>query len=81
MNRIDSVPDRCPLCAGDIRPGRTTITVELGFGVVVIRHVPAQVCAICGEGWLEDETARRIEQIVERARRERHEVDVLPYVP
>jgi YgiT-type zinc finger domain-containing protein len=74
-------PERCPLCSGDTGPGRTTFTVDLGFGVVVVRRVPARVCRNCGESWLEDETARKLERIVSQARKEQREVEVLAYTP
>jgi YgiT-type zinc finger domain-containing protein len=59
----------CPLCGGSKRPGTTTFTAELGFGVVVIRNVPALVCAQCGTDWIADEVAARIEELVEGARK------------
>jgi len=41
--------ERCPLCGGDKKQGQATYTVDLGFGVVVVRNVPAKVCSQCGE--------------------------------
>jgi YgiT-type zinc finger domain-containing protein len=49
----------CPTCGGDKAPGVTTFTADLGFGVVVIRNVPAMVCSQCGAEWLDDATAAR----------------------
>ena len=64
----------CPVCRGGMRQqGTTTFTVELGFGVVVVRDVPAQVCDLCGADWIEDATAETLERIVEQAR-EKHPV-------
>jgi len=40
---------KCPLCGGGKKQGDTTYTVDLGFGVVVVRGVPAKVCTQCGE--------------------------------
>lgn len=40
---------RCPICGGRRVPGATTFAVDLGFSVVVVRNVPAQVCAQYGE--------------------------------
>jgi YgiT-type zinc finger domain-containing protein len=59
---------RCPLCGGAKEPGTTTFAVDLGFGVVVVRQVPALVCTICGEAWIEDAVAARLERVVEEAR-------------
>jgi hypothetical protein len=47
--------------------------------VVVIRDVPASVCAQCGEDWIADETAARLERIVEDARARRLQVEVTAY--
>ena len=64
----------CPVCRGGTRrQGTTTFTVELGFGVVVVRDVPAQVCNLCGADWIEDTTAEALERIVEQAH-EKHTV-------
>ena len=60
-------------------PGVTTFTVDLGFGVVVIRNVPATVCSQCGAEWLDDATAARIEETVEEARKRHSQVKVLAY--
>lgn len=71
--------DVCALCGGAKEAGETTFTAELGFGVVVVRHVPATVCSQCGESWIDDETARELENIVEGAREKRSEVEVVGF--
>lgn len=58
----------CPLCGGVMETGKTTFTADLGFGVVVVRNVPATVCSQCGADWIDDAIAARIETIVEDAR-------------
>jgi len=58
----------CPLCKGEKQPGKTTFTVDLGFGVVVIRDVPATVCSQCGADWITDDVAEKLEKLVEEAR-------------
>lgn len=69
----------CALCGGDRVEGTTTYSVDLGFGVVVVRHVPALVCEQCGEDWISDTTAARLEEVTDSARPNRHFVEVLPY--
>ncbi len=71
-----TLPDRCPLCGGTKRTGKTTFTVELGFGVVVVRDVPATVCSLCGADWIDDPIASQLEEIVEDARQKHHTVEV-----
>ena len=79
MDRTKPIADKCPLCGGHVKPGETTFTADIGTGVVVVRHVPARVCTLCGESWLEDPTAKNLERTVEEARARRHEVEVLAY--
>jgi YgiT-type zinc finger domain-containing protein len=68
---------RCPMCGGEKAPGRTTYSAELGTGVVVVRNVPAEICKQCGEEWIGPDVARALEQIVEKARLARAEVEVV----
>jgi YgiT-type zinc finger domain-containing protein len=66
----------CPLCGGEKEAGTTTFTVDLGFGVVVVRDVPALVCSQCGEAWIEDDAAQKLEGVVDDARRRQAVVEV-----
>ena len=70
---------RCPICGGEKKPGRTMYSVDLGEGVVVVRSVPAQICVQCGEEWIDSQTAIVLEEIVEQARKRRHQVEVLTF--
>jgi YgiT-type zinc finger domain-containing protein len=74
-------PSRCPLCGGSKKAGRTTFTVDLGFGVVVVRDVPASVCSQCGADWIEDSISSKLEEIVNDARQKRHIVEVTTLSP
>jgi YgiT-type zinc finger domain-containing protein len=67
----------CSLCGGSRRTGTTTFTAELGFGVIVVRNVPALVCVQCGMDWIADDIASRIEELVEDARKRRYQVEVM----
>jgi YgiT-type zinc finger domain-containing protein len=69
--------DRCAVCGGTVEKGKTTITVDHGEGVVVVRNVPAMVCTQCGEDWIEDHHAKRIEDIVDEAKSKHTEVEVM----
>ena len=69
--------ERCPICGGHIAPGKTTFTVDTGSGVVVVRHVPAMVCRQCGEDWIDDAMAERLETIVQKAREKDALVEVI----
>jgi YgiT-type zinc finger domain-containing protein len=67
---------RCPLCGGDKQPGTTTFTVDLKFGVVVVRDVPAFVCTRCGDAWIDDPVTAKLEGVVADARRRQSVVEV-----
>ncbi len=62
--------EKCPLCGGEKKQGYTTYSVDLGFGVIVVRKVPAQICSQCGEEWISSEVAKELEKIVESARKD-----------
>jgi YgiT-type zinc finger domain-containing protein len=71
--------NQCPLCGGNKSEGSTTFTADLGFGVVVVRNVPALVCEQCGEDWIDDETMISLESIVEDAKENQSELEMVPY--
>lgn len=66
----------CPLCDGEKQLGTTTFAVDLKFGVVVVREVPAFVCTKCGNAWIDDPVAAKLESIVADARRKQAVVEV-----
>ncbi len=70
-------PVLCPLCKGTKVEGKTTFTVDLGFGVIVVRDVPATVCSQCGADWISDGIAEKLEKIVEDAKQKHHQVEVI----
>ena len=73
---IEAGADRCPLCGGTKTSGKTTFTADLGFGVVVVRDVPATVCSQCGADWIGDAVSAKIEEIVSDARKKHHMVEI-----
>jgi len=72
-----ALESRCPLCGGIKRAGKTTYSVDLGFGVVVVRNVPATVCSQCGEEWIDADTAQKLERFTEEARQRGHQVEII----
>ncbi len=51
-------------CPGTYETASVHHTVRLGGRVIVIDHVPAEVCDICGDVLLAPQTVRRIEQLL-----------------
>jgi len=68
--------DFCPVCRGHKKEGTTTFAVDLGSGVIVVRHVPALVCEQCGMEWIDDAIAETLEKIVDDVRQKGSIVEV-----
>ncbi|MFW6335676.1 MAG: type II toxin-antitoxin system MqsA family antitoxin [Phycisphaeraceae bacterium] len=52
---------KCVICkTGDTQPGHTTVTLERGGVTLVFKRVPAEVCATCGEAYVDDETTGKL---------------------
>ncbi len=70
----------CVLCKnGATHPGKVTVTLERENTVIVVRDVPAEVCANCGEYYLEASVAERVYRQGEAAVERRAEVEILRY--
>lgn len=74
--RVNTHHTACPLCGGEKKAGKTSFTVDLGFGVVVVREVPAKVCSQCGADWIDDGISEKLEKIVDDARQKHKLVEV-----
>ncbi len=69
----------CPFCKGVKIKSYTTFTVDLGFGIVVVRDVPALVCNQCGSDWIDDKTAGDLELLVDNAKKNHAMVEITKY--
>ncbi|MGC9260787.1 MAG: type II toxin-antitoxin system MqsA family antitoxin [Phycisphaerae bacterium] len=52
---------KCPICKhGQTAPTTVTVTLERQGATVVFRNVPADVCEICGEQYVDQKTTARL---------------------
>ena len=59
---------KCVVCKhGETAPGTTTVTVDRGTMVIMLRHVPADICQNCGADYTRGDVMEQIERIVEDA--------------
>lgn len=59
---------KCVVCRfGETAPGTTTLTIERDAMTLVIKGVPGEVCDSCGEAYLDEDTMRNVDSIVEDA--------------
>jgi YgiT-type zinc finger domain-containing protein len=65
---------------GETRPGTPTVTVKRNFTVLVIKGVPADICATCGEEYVGETTTAYLLRTAEEVSRAGVEVDVREYV-
>lgn len=60
---------KCSLegCSGQYEAKQVVHPVRHRGQVIVIDHVPAEVCSVCGDVLLKPETVRRIEEMLKAA--------------
>ena len=72
---------KCLICKqGETQPGLTTVTLERNGLTLVVKCVPAQVCANCGEEYVDEDTAVRLLETAEEVARSGALVDIRAYV-
>lgn len=70
----------CLICKqGETRSGTATVTLEREGTTLVIKGVPAQVCANCGEEYVDEDITARLLHTAEEAVRTGVQVDVRQY--
>jgi YgiT-type zinc finger domain-containing protein len=71
---------KCVLCRhGETSPGLATLTFTRDAMTLVVRDVPAAVCANCGEEYVESDVTARLLDAAEKAARNGIQVEVRSY--
>lgn len=72
---------KCAVCEQrNTRPGTATVTLERDGMILVFRKVPAEVCEVCGEEYVGEQTTSRLLTEAEEAARAGVQVDIREYV-
>ncbi|MBM3214562.1 type II toxin-antitoxin system MqsA family antitoxin [Candidatus Poribacteria bacterium] len=72
---------KCVICRhGETQTGTATVMLTRDAMTLVFRGVPAQVCANCGEEYVDEETTARLLQVAEDAAQAGVQVDVREFV-
>lgn len=66
-------------CPGEYEERQIVHTVRYYGQVMVIDHVPAEVCSVCGDVLLRPETVRQIESLLRTAIRPARTVSLYDY--
>ncbi len=70
----------CVICKhGESKPGTTTVTLQRGETIVVLKGVPADICDNCGECYLSKSVTERIMARAEDAVRNGAEIEIIRY--
>jgi YgiT-type zinc finger domain-containing protein len=73
---------RCPVCGGRLVPNQNAmIPFILENSVVVIKSVPAEVCANCREPYTTGEVTDKIVELLQQLRSLKTEVSIFSYSP
>jgi len=71
---------KCVICKhGETRQGKATITLERNGTTLVIKGVPARVCANCGEEYVDEDISALLLKSAEDAVKCGVQVDVREY--
>ena len=71
---------KCAICKhGETHPGTATVTLERDNVTLIFKDVPAQVCANCGEEYIEAPVTRQLLTSAEEAEKAGVELDVRHY--
>jgi len=57
---------KCGICKAKMEEASVTYTEDIEQGVIVIRHVPAQVCTECGNTWYSGSVVLQLEKMVDQ---------------
>ncbi len=67
-------------CKGEYEERKIVHTVRYQGKVVVIDHVPAEVCDVCGDVLLKPETVRKIEKLLDMPPKPANQVPLYEFV-
>ena len=66
-------------CSGEYQERKNVHTLRHQGRVIVIDHVPAEVCIVCGDVLLSPNTVRHIEKLLQKASRPTTTVPLYEY--
>jgi YgiT-type zinc finger domain-containing protein len=72
---------RCIICKkGETKPDKATVTLERDGMTLVFKGVPANVCASCGEEYVDERTTKELLKSAEEALKAGVQVDIREYI-
>lgn len=71
--------NQCPFCGGRLRYGKATVPFVLQNSVVVVKDVPAEICANCHEPLMTGAVTDELTALLRQLRAAGSEVSVVSY--
>jgi len=71
--KMKETVDRCDLCGGELKSGKTTLEIWRGEELLVIRDVPADVCQQCNEAYISAAVSERLDHFLDEYHQHRPE--------
>ncbi|HHV15321.1 MAG TPA: type II toxin-antitoxin system MqsA family antitoxin [Gelria sp.] len=69
----------CIMCKSKLDKSRVNHIVDKMGRIVIIKNVPANVCGQCGEYYVDNDTAMRLEEIIQELLTNKAEILVVNY--
>jgi YgiT-type zinc finger domain-containing protein len=71
---------KCAICKnGNTHPGQTSVFLQRGNAMVIIKEVPADICDNCGEYYLDDTVTSETLRYAEDALQKGTEIGIVRY--
>ena len=72
---------KCVICkSGDTQPGLATVTLERAGTTLVFKNVPAEICDVCGEQYIAEETSATLLRQTNEAANSGVQVEIRSYL-
>ena len=72
---------KCIICKqGEANPGKATVTLERDGMTLVFKSVPANICANCGEEYVDERITKELLRAAEEAVKAGVQVDIREYI-
>ena len=71
---------KCPHCQGDLKPGKTTYSVNRDGYHLILDDIPVLICDQCHEPLFTEEAVQRVQQMIVMLDAQRKEIEQISLV-
>ncbi len=70
---------KCKMCSAELKKSKVNHIIDFDDHIIIIKAVPALVCEQCGEYFLENDIALKIEKMIENVYQNHAEVFIVKF--